>query len=114
MRNKNYEVALCDVGLASGPEVVNPYLKDNPDFFAMYDDGFNYLTKMCLTNMRQAAFVMAKKTKALNIPVIASSSDSTDHYEEYLSEGVDVVIKEKLGRKCAAGGWLLRLVMQFY
>lgn len=92
MRNKSYEVALCDVGLANGPEVVDPYIKDNPNFFAIYDDGFNYLTKMCLTNMRQAAFVMAKKTKALNIPVIASSSDSTDHYEEYLSEGVDVVI----------------------
>ena len=29
----------------------------------MYDDGFNYLTKMCLTNMREAAFKMIKLAK---------------------------------------------------
>src|SRR6185503_8213657 len=29
-----------------------------PNYFIICDDGFNYLTKMCLTNMREAAFEM--------------------------------------------------------
>ena len=31
-----------------------------------------------------------------------------------VNEGVEVIIKEKLGRKCAVGGWLLRFVLFFY
>lgn len=92
LRDKGYTVSLCDIGLAEGPEVINPYLADSPDVLAIYDDGFNYLTKMCLTNMREAAFVMAKKAQKQNIPVVVSSSDSTDHYEQYLENGADVVI----------------------
>jgi radical SAM superfamily enzyme YgiQ (UPF0313 family) len=58
----------------------------------MYDDGFNYLTKMCLTNMRQAAFKMCKLAKERGCTVIVASSDSTDHYQEYLNEGAHFVI----------------------
>ena len=47
---------------------------------------------MCLTNMREAAFTMAKLAKARGCIVIVSSSDSTDRYEEYLDEGADFVI----------------------
>jgi anaerobic magnesium-protoporphyrin IX monomethyl ester cyclase len=54
--------------------------------------GFNYLTKMCLTNMREAAFKMCKLAKKYGCTVIVSSSDSTDRYKEYLSEGADFVI----------------------
>jgi radical SAM superfamily enzyme YgiQ (UPF0313 family) len=58
----------------------------------IYDDGFNYLTKMCLTNMREAAFDMMKFAKQKGCIVIVSSSDSTDHYEQYLYEGADFVL----------------------
>ena len=47
---------------------------------------------MCLTNMREAAFRMAELAKQKGIVVIASSSDAADHYEKYLSHGVDFVI----------------------
>jgi hypothetical protein len=30
-----------------------------------------------------------------------------------VDEEVEVIVKEKLGRKCAVGGWLLRLVIHF-
>src|SRR5690606_24164333 len=56
-------------------------------------DGFNYLTKMCLTNMREAAFRMAKMASDRNIPVVVCSSDSTDHFEKYLENGCSFVIK---------------------
>ena len=64
----------------------------SPELFVVYDDGFNYLTKMCLTNMRHAAFKMMKIAKAKGCTVIVSSSDSTDHYEQYLEEGADFIM----------------------
>jgi radical SAM superfamily enzyme YgiQ (UPF0313 family) len=64
----------------------------NPSVFILYDDGFNYLTKMCLTNMREAALSMIRYAKAQGCTVIISSSDSTDRYEEYLQQGADYVL----------------------
>jgi anaerobic magnesium-protoporphyrin IX monomethyl ester cyclase len=56
------------------------------------DDGFNYLTKMCLTNMREAAFQMIAYAKDAGCLVIVSSSDSTDHADQYLDAGADYII----------------------
>src|SRR6185312_3433667 len=66
--------------------------KTKPDFFVVYDDGFNYLTKMCLTNMREAAYRMIKLAKERGCIVIVSSSDSTDHYDSYLDVGADFIL----------------------
>lgn len=63
-----------------------------PDLLVIYDDGFNYLTKMCLTNMREAAFNMIEIARGKNVKVIISSSDSTDHYAQYLDKGADFVL----------------------
>lgn len=93
MRENGYDVNLFDTMFADGPEEVTEYLeKHHPQFFVLYDDGFNYLTKMCLTNMREAAFTMAKLAKSRGCTVIVSSSDSTDHYHQYLLEGADYVL----------------------
>lgn len=93
LREHDYEVALFDTMFARSPEEVLPCLEARqPDFFVIYDDGFNYLTKMCLTNMREAAFSMSKLAKERGCTVIVSSSDSTDHYEKYLEEGADFII----------------------
>jgi anaerobic magnesium-protoporphyrin IX monomethyl ester cyclase len=59
----------------------------------IFDDGFNYLTKMCLTTMREAAFVMQQLARERGAKVITCSSDSTDHYEKYLQNGADFVLK---------------------
>jgi len=59
LREKGYEVNFVDTMFAkSAEEIVDSLEKHKPDFFVIYDDGFNYLTKMCLTNMREAAFRM--------------------------------------------------------
>ena len=61
MRAQQHEIAMLDTMFAYGPEEIIPPLQEhNPDYFVIYDDGFNYLTKMCLTNMREAAFEMMK------------------------------------------------------
>jgi anaerobic magnesium-protoporphyrin IX monomethyl ester cyclase len=93
MREQGHSISLLDTMFAYGPEeVILPLEKHNPDFFVIYDDGFNYLTKMCLTNMREAAFEMMKFAQQKGCTVIVSSSDATDHFEQYLDEGADYVI----------------------
>jgi anaerobic magnesium-protoporphyrin IX monomethyl ester cyclase len=93
MRENGYEVSLFDTMFVADPAEVEPILTETqPDLFVIYDDGFNYLTKMCLTNMREAAFDMCKMAKARGCTVIVSSSDSTDRYEQYLNEGADLVL----------------------
>ena len=93
VRKKGYDVALFDTNLISDPELIIPKLNSfQPEVLVLYDDGFNYLTKMCLTNMRNAAFRMIKLAKKQGIRVVVSSSDSTDQYEMYLNEGADVVM----------------------
>ena len=93
MRESGYEVSLFDTALIDSPEKIIPVIdKEKPSYLVIYDDGFNYLTKMCLTNMREAAFRMAEIAKEKNITVIMSSSDAADHYEKYLDHGVDFVV----------------------
>jgi len=93
MRDHGYDVAIFDTMFTKHPNEVIPYLeKYTPSFFVIYDDGFNYLTKMCLTNMREAAFRMAKLAKEKGATVIVSSSDSTDRFDEYLAEGADFIL----------------------
>ncbi|MDT7833055.1 radical SAM protein [Flavobacteriaceae bacterium S356] len=94
MRSNGYEVELFDTNLRDSPNEISLSLKEQkPKFLVIYDDGFNYLTKMCLTNMREAAFEMIKIAKEQGCFVICSSSDSTDHYEKYLHAGADVILQ---------------------
>lgn len=93
MRKEGYMVSLFDTMFSNHPDEITQSLENyRPDVFVIYDDGFNYLTKMCLTNMREAAFEMCKTAKEYGCTVIISSSDSTDHFEEYLKEGADYVL----------------------
>jgi anaerobic magnesium-protoporphyrin IX monomethyl ester cyclase len=93
MRQQGFEVSLFDTNLKSSPDEIIPILKEKkPDYLVIYDDGFNYLTKMCLTNMRDAAFRISQLGKENGCTVIVSSSDSTDHNKLYLDKGADYVI----------------------
>jgi anaerobic magnesium-protoporphyrin IX monomethyl ester cyclase len=93
LREANWEVTLHDVMFAVSAAAIAPALAQHkPDLLVIYDDGFNYLTKMCLTNMREAAFEMSAMAKATGAKVVVCSSDSTDHYEKYLAHGADAVI----------------------
>jgi radical SAM superfamily enzyme YgiQ (UPF0313 family) len=93
VRHAGHQVHFHDVQFEAGPAhfeaVVN---RIKPDVVVLYEDGFNYLTKMCLTNMRHAAYAMIGFAKVAGAEVFISGSDSTDHYQEYLEKGADVVI----------------------
>lgn len=88
-----HEVRLFDTCLRHSPEeLIEVIGQFKPDVLAIYDDGFNYLTKMCLTVMREACFRMIAIGKEQGCRVVVNSSDCTDHYGEYLSKGADAVI----------------------
>jgi len=94
MREKGYSVDLFDTNLLDHPFAIQSVLETKkPKYLVIYDDGFNYLTKMCLTNMREACFEMIALGKKENCIVIVCSSDSTDHYEKYLDKGADFIIQ---------------------
>jgi anaerobic magnesium-protoporphyrin IX monomethyl ester cyclase len=94
IRNEGYTVSLFDTNLRDSPEEIIPVLQQvKPKYLVIYDDGFNYLSKMCLTNMREAAFKMAELSKDQGCTVIVSSSDAADHYEKYFKHAVDYVVR---------------------
>lgn len=76
----------------SAHEIATRIETEKPLLFVICDDGFNYLTKMCLTNMRNAAFEMIALAKKSGCTVVVSSSDSTDHAEKYLQQGADYIV----------------------
>ena len=56
LRSRGYGVALFDAMLASSAREWTRRLDaERPRFAVLYEDSFNYLTKMCLGRMRAAA-----------------------------------------------------------
>ncbi|MES2761924.1 MAG: radical SAM protein [Bacteroidota bacterium] len=93
LREHGYEVKLFDSMFCYSAKDIRSTIDEfEPDIFISYDDGFNYLTKMCLTNMREACFDMQTYAKSKGCQVIVSSSDATDHITDYLKHGADVVV----------------------
>lgn len=93
LRQHGFEVSLFDTMFAHSPDEIIARLESfQPDILVVYDDGFNYLTKMCLSNMREAAFRMQYLARQYGCKVIMTSSDAADHYEKYLENGADFVI----------------------
>jgi len=88
-----HEVIFYDAMLSNSTDDFNDKIKElKPDLLLIYDDEFNYLTKMCLSNMREAAISFIKTANTLGIPTIIYSSDATDFSNYYLDAGVDAII----------------------
>ena len=93
MRSRGYSVDLFDAMLAeSETEWAESLSKAQPKIAVLYEDNFNYLSKMCLLRMRQAAFAMVGMARQRGCTVIVAGSDATDHAQAYLDAGADYVI----------------------
>ena len=93
LRENGYEVALFDAMLAESEEEWAAALeRHQPQYAILYEDNFNYLSKMCLLRMREAAFKMIEMAKARGCTVILCGADATDHYAAYLEKGADYVL----------------------
>src|SRR6266850_1001676 len=83
-RARGHTVALFDSMLAPGVDGIASSLDlHKPSIVAIYDDDFNYLTKMCLSRMREAAFTMTQVAKQRGCVVVVNGSDPADHASEY-------------------------------
>ena len=63
-----------------------------PRLLAIYEDSFNFLSKMCLNHVREATMRMIRLAKNKNIPVIISSSDASDDPKAYLDSGANYIM----------------------
>ncbi len=92
-RSRGYPVALFDAMLAGSElEWAAALERAKPRYAVLFEDNFNYLSKMCLLRMRQAAFTMIGMGRSAGSTVIVCGADATDHAEEYLKEGADYVL----------------------
>src|SRR5215510_1841871 len=93
LRQHGFDVAFFDAMLAESEEEWAVTLDQHrPQYAIIYEDNFNYLSKMCLLRMREAAFKMVDMAKARGCVVILCGADATDHYSEYLEKGADYCI----------------------
>ncbi len=93
LRDAGHTVHLFDTMLAQSEEEIVPLIEEHrPDLVLFYEDNFNYLSKMCLTRMRQACFRMARFASERGCRVIAQGSDPVDHLQDYFANGIDIVV----------------------
>lgn len=93
LKQKGHEILFFDAMLGEDTNEFFTLMKNNmPDLVLIYDDEFNYLTKMCLSNMRNASVQFIRKAKQIGLPVIVYSSDATDYSSYYLNAGCDAII----------------------
>jgi radical SAM superfamily enzyme YgiQ (UPF0313 family) len=93
LRENGIEVVAFD------PMLVEPSAKfsamldaHRPAIVAVYEDDFNFLSKMCLTRMREVAWEIAKAARDTGAVVISHGSDSTDNPSLFLENGFDYVL----------------------
>jgi radical SAM superfamily enzyme YgiQ (UPF0313 family) len=93
LRERGFSVALFDSMLENPdegfPEAV---ARVRPKIVAIYEDNFNFLSKMCLSRMRHIAFRMIDAARACGARVVVNGSDASDHCMEYLHRGADYVL----------------------
>ena len=93
LRERGHEVAVFDAVLSESTAEWDALLASKrPEVAVLFEDNFNYLSKMCLLRMREAAFEMIAAARARGITVVACGADVTDHAREYLDRGADYAI----------------------
>ena len=93
VRRAGFPVAFFDAMLSrSEADWTRTLDRQRPSIAVLYEDNFNYLTKMCLLRMREAAMRMIDACSARGIPILVAGSDATDHPALYLARGARLVI----------------------
>ena len=93
LRSAGHKVAVFDAMLAAGEhEFQDALRRHQPQHVVLFEDNFNFLSKMCLARMRQAALTMVTMAKAVGCRVAVAGADVTDHAGVYLAAGADVCI----------------------
>ena len=93
LRDRGISVAVFDAMLEPPTETFRLRLQQQkPKIVAVYEDDFNFLSKMCLTRMREVAWEIAQASREIGAVVIVHGSDSTDNPALFLANGFDYVL----------------------
>jgi anaerobic magnesium-protoporphyrin IX monomethyl ester cyclase len=93
LRKAGHRVSFFDAMLADGIDDYECLLRaDPPQLVLFYEDNFNFLSKMCLGAMREAACAMMMSARRVGARVIAAGPDVTDAPETYLKSGADLAL----------------------
>jgi len=93
LRDSGISVAVFDAMLEPPAEKFRMMLQQlQPKIVVVYEDDFNFLSKMCLTRMREVACEIAKASREIGALVVVHGSDSTDNPELFLANGFDYVL----------------------
>jgi anaerobic magnesium-protoporphyrin IX monomethyl ester cyclase len=92
-REAGFTVALFDT-MIDDPEqgFALALERHQPRIVVICEDSFNFLSKMCLSRMREVSFSMQREAAQRNIPSIVHGSDSSDQVQTYLSHGFIAVL----------------------
>jgi anaerobic magnesium-protoporphyrin IX monomethyl ester cyclase len=93
LRESGHAIALFDAMLAPDTvEYERQLASFRPEVVVLYEDNFNFLTKMCLAAMREACCQMIAAARRCGARVIVAGSDATDAPEPYLRAGAEVTL----------------------
>ena len=90
LREHGHRLSLFDAMLADDVQAYPGALQAaQPDLVVFYEDNFNFLTKMCLSRMREAACTMIAAARAQGCRVLVAGSDASDNPDVFLAAGAD-------------------------
>ncbi len=93
LRDAGHQVTFFDSMLADGVEEYERKLAAaKPQLVLIYEDTFNFLSKMCLAAMRQAACEMIAGRRCGGARTIVAGPDVTDSPAPYLRAGADLAL----------------------
>ncbi|MCC7019784.1 MAG: B12-binding domain-containing radical SAM protein [Ardenticatenales bacterium] len=92
VRDAGWSVALFDAMIAPGPEVFEDALDAHrPRLVVLFEDSFNFYSKMCLAVMRDAALRMVALAADRGLPTLVAGSDASDAPQRFLDAGAAAV-----------------------
>jgi len=92
LREWGFSVALFDTMLTAPCEFKVALRQHRPAVVVVYEDDFNFLSKMCLTRMREVCWQLLDEAKGYGAIAVAHGSDATDHAADYIARGFDYVV----------------------
>ncbi len=93
LRSSGLSVAVFDTMLNDPQKEFQAALdRHKPRIVVVYEDNFNFLSKMCLTRMREVAYEILEASLRTGATVLVNGSDSSDHSLDYLQKGFRCVL----------------------
>lgn len=93
LRSAGLSVAVFDTML-NDPEAgfQDALQQHRPRIVVVFEDNFNFLSKMCLTRMRDVAYHILETSRKAGATVLVNGSDASDHALDYLQKGFRCVL----------------------